>query len=465
MDKPTALRPYQLAGIEFLKAHPHAYLADSQGLGKSVQLIKAAQGKTLIIAPAMLVDSGMWKSEVEKWADNPEDFTITAYSRLAKREGRKLTTQIAEGLDQEWGTVIGDEAHYLVSRDSARSKMFRKIAAKADRVHLASGTPVPNYPHELFVPLQILHPEETRAGMTFGSYWRWIERWFETKPSFYGSSGALDIGRLRGCTDQCDSTRDGVSCEHYAAFSMANLRGKMLRRLRDDVLTDLPELQHIRVPVPMTTKQWTEYRSMRETYIAEVADSEVIAWSGASRHMTLDRLTTGVGAVGGDDLTAHSGKFERLREDLLGRTRPTLVVAHFRRSVDGAAEVARELGKSVGVIHGGTSREEREQIVTDFQAGKLDVLCGSFDTISEGLTLTSADLCILLELSYKAARNEQAIRRIHRMGQTRSCLVYEYFAVGPKGQRTLDAHKRDLVDRKIDGAEKTLTAATVKSLL
>lgn len=464
-SSPLTLRPYQNQGVDFLRANPRAYLADEQGLGKSVQLIHASEGQTLIVAPAMLVDSGMWQGEVDKWADDPSRFTITAYSRLAHRDGRKLTNKLADPVNKQWDTVIFDEAHYLISRDSIRSKMSVALAKQSERVYLASGTPIPNHPHELFVPLQMLNPSETRAGMMYGSYWRFVERWFNTVTSFYGK-GAVDIGRLKGCSEECDTLRQGINCEHYAAYSMANLKGKMLRRLRDDVLQDLPELQHQRIPVPMTTKQWSEYRSMRETYIAEVEDTEIIAWSGASRHMHLDRMTTGVGVLGdGDDLTAHSGKFDRLREDLLGRNRPTLVVAHFRRSVEGAAMVARELGKTVEIIHGGTSVAERERIVTAFQAGQVDVLAGSFDTISEGLTLTAADMCILLELSYKAARNEQAIRRIHRIGQTRGCLVYEYFATGPKGQRTLDAHKRDLVDGKIISATKTLQAATVKSLL
>lgn len=462
-DRVPELYPYQQAGVEFLRNNDRAYLGDEMGLGKTVQLIRGSVGRTLVVAPAMLVDSGTWQREIDLWADDPSRFTVTAYTRLPGRDGRKMSRKPREEFDQEWDTLIFDEAHYLKNRDSIRTVVSLRIARRAKRVYLASGTPVPNWAHELFVPLQILNPEGAKTGMAYGSYWRWVETWFRVSASPF-ARGALDIGRLKGCSVACSRRSPDDPCEHYQAFSRANLGDRMLRRLRDDVLQDLPDLRVQRVPVPMTTKQWAEYRRMREEYIATVDDSERVAWSGASRHVYLDQITTSLGMLSGDP-TAHSGKFEMLAEDLAQRSRPTVVVAHYRATVEGAAQVARDLEKSVGVIHGQTPQADRHRIVEEFQAGKLDVLVGSFDTISEGLTLTAADTLIMLELSYKAARNQQAIRRIHRIGQDQGCLVLEYYSTGPKGQPTLDSAKRDLVDRKIQGAAHALTAATIKELL
>lgn len=462
-DRAPELYPYQQAGVEFLQNNDRAYLGDEMGLGKTVQLIRGSVGQTLVVAPAMLVDSGTWQREIDLWADDPSRFTVTAYTRLPGRNGRKMSRKPREEFDQGWDTLIFDEAHYLKNRDSIRTVVSLRVARQAKRVYLASGTPVPNWAHELFVPLQILNPEEAKAGMTYGSYWRWVETWFQVSASPF-ARGALDIGRLTGCSAACARRSPDDPCEHYQAFSQANLGDRMLRRLRDDVLQDLPDLRVQRVPVPMTAKQWAEYRRMREEFITTVDDSEIVAWSGASRHVYLDQITTSLGLLSGNP-TEHSGKFEMLAADLAQRSRPTVVVAHYRASVEGAAQVARDLGKSVGVIHGQTSKADRHRVTEEFQAGKLDVLVGSFDTISEGLTLTAADMLIMLELSYKAARNQQVIRRIHRIGQDQGCLVLEYYSTGPKGQSTLDSAKRDLVDRKIQGAAHALTAATIKELL
>ena len=80
------LRPYQDEGVEFLRQQGRALLADEMGLGKSVQMIRASEGSTLVIAPAMVIDSGTWSNEIDKWADDPQRFHQATYSNLTRRE-------------------------------------------------------------------------------------------------------------------------------------------------------------------------------------------------------------------------------------------------------------------------------------------------------------------------------------------------------------------------------------------
>ena len=456
--------PYQDKGIDFLRQRKRAYLADEMGLGKSMQLIRASQGDTLVVAPAMIVDSGTWTNEIEKWADDPDRFTLTAFSRINERDGRKLTAKPHPDFNRSWDTILIDEAHYLKNRDAKRTQAMMKIIKKADRVYLASGTPIPNWSHELFVPLQILRPDQAKPGGELGSYWRWVEKWFRVSESPFGH-GSLDIGRLRGCTPACDRRGLDDPCAHYRRFVQGNMEDQFIRRLRDDVLQDLPALTTQEVRIPMKPKQWTEYRRMRREFIAEVGDTELVAWNTAARHTNLDKITTSLGMLAGGDPLTDSGKFDRLAADLAERTRPTIVVGHYRATVEAAAAVARSLGKKVRVIHGGTGNRERELTVKQFQQNKIDVLVGSYDTISEGLTLTAADTMILVETSYKAARNDQVIRRIHRIGQEHSCLVLDYISTGPAGQSTLDVSKRKLLAQKKKGIEHALSGSTIKEML
>jgi SNF2 family DNA or RNA helicase len=82
------------------------------------------------------------------------------------------------------------------------------------------------------------------------------------------------------------------------------------------------------------------------------------------------------------------------------------------------------------------------------------VLVGSLDVLAEGLTFTQADLCIFVEKSPKTYRNEQAARRIWRMGQTRPVTVYDYVTPG-----TVDEGLRRLIADKAEDQLRTLTAA------
>ena len=171
----------------------------------------------------------------------------------------------------------------------------------------------------------------------------------------------------------------------------------------------------------------------------------------------LDKITTS-GWFATMEGEPRGGKLERLRHDLSSRSQPTLVLAHYRDSVEACARVAESVGARAGFVHGGVNNAG--EVVKAFKAGKLDVLVGSLETVSEGLTLTRADMAIFVEKSYKPSRNEQATRRVHRIGQTRPVTVLDY--VTPN---SVDANKRALLAEKTDQQMRALTAAQFAALL
>lgn len=467
---PAGERPYQTEGVQFLEAGPRRFLADEPGLGKSLQLVRASRGDTLVVAPGMVLQGGTWDVEVGKWADDPSRFTQVSYTSLNTREktgrgsGTKPSSQAKPEYDRAWGTVILDEAHYVKGRKTTWTQSLRKVCAKSERVYLASGTPIPNWPHELFVPLQLLNPGEAKPGRRFGSYWGWAEEWFRIAPDPHRPRSKVVRGLL-ACSGRCSSRAVTDPCEHLQEFVQANFGDDYLQRLRDDVLTDLPPLTGpVRVNVPFGPDQQRVYRELRDELVTDLpSGEELVAWSPGSKVALLDQLCTGIGMVGLDPLQPedlkHSAKLERLKWDLTDRATPTLVVAHYRRSVEAAAMVARLTGAKASVVHGGTSPRDRRAAVEGFQAGRVDVLCGSLQTVSEGLTLTAADLVVFLETSYRPSTNTQATRRIHRLGQTRPCLALDYVATTARGGKTLDGLKRELLAEKSDLQARVLTAA------
>jgi SNF2 family DNA or RNA helicase len=460
-----SLRSYQAEGLTFLREHPRAFLADEMGLGKSVQMLLASEGRTLIIAPAMVLDGGTWRDEVAKWApERAGDITTVPFTSLALRDGRKITDKLKPEYRGVWDTIIVDEAHYIKGRKTSWTKLLKPLCKKAGRVILATGTPIPNWAQELFTTLCILYPEQAPPGGRLGSYWRWVEEWFDTgTEKIYVKGQEVEkpyISGLAACSNGCMDRPPTDPCKHYRDFFRANLGDRFLMRLRDDVLTDLPPLTIEQIETPMTAEQGRMYRQLKKERLAELADGRLkVAWNSGALHVMCDKLATGAEVLHPGEKSA-SGKLDRLAYDLAGRSRPTLVVAHFQAAVEAATAVARSVGAKAEFIHGGTSRPNRSRIVEEFKAGRLDVLVGSLETISEGLTLTAADMVIFLETSFKPSRNQQAMRRIHRMGQDRPCTVLDYLTPG-----TVDENKRVLLAEKTDHQIRHLSVAQMTELL
>ena len=448
------LRPFQVEGVRFLREAGRGFLGDEMGLGKSAQLIGASEGDTLVVAPSMVLQGGTWVDEIGKWADDPGRFQTVPYTQLAPARSAKLKKEYA----RPWGTVIFDEAHYLKGRGTLRTQVGQSLAARAERVYLASGTPIPNYAHELFTLLQILYPHESGPGARFGSYWRWIGEWFEMAPTRHSK---YNVGGLKGCVSECQLRDPLDPCEHFQRFAAGNMAGKFLRRLRSEVLPELPGLTERTVSTKMGAGQRAAYRSMKKDMVAEVNGEMVVAWSQSSKHVRLDMLTTGLSMLGESVDPADDGKLDRLRVDLLSRAGgpPTLVMAHYRQTVEACLGVAQGLGLRAALVHGGTPGPERTKAVRAFQKGKLDVLVGSLETLSEGVTLIEADMVIFVEKSWKPSRNEQALYRVHRLGQTKPVTSLDY--VTPQ---SIDVGKREMLATKTDHQIRALTAAEIVRL-
>lgn len=468
--------PYQQEGIDRIRAEGRLLLADEPGLGKTRQAIEAYDGgRVLVIAPKLILDSGTWDDEIAKWADRPDLFTQAAYTEIPAREWtgarnpdgspRKSATR---GTDtprreflQRWDAVVLDEAHYVKGRATTWTRAIQKVVKQSGGLLALTGTPMPNWAYEVFTLLQMLYPEDARPGRRFGSYQRWLNEWFiRTTNPFSDKPGTEGIGGLLACGNRlsCKSRPANDPCEHWLEFAESNLGHRFLRRLRDDVLGQLPPLTEEVIEIPMDSEQRRMYRELKKEWVTETTDGEeVITWSLGSRNVLMDRITTSgwFASMSGEP---RGGKLERLRYDLQSRSQPTLVLAHYRDSVEACARIAESVGARAGYIHGGVSNAG--QVVKDFKTGKIDVLVGSLETVSEGLTLTQADMAIFVEKSYKPSRNEQAMRRVHRIGQTRPVTVLDY--VTPQ---SLDSNKRVLLAEKTDQQMRALTAGQLTALL
>lgn len=444
-----ALMEHQLEGIAWLKKTPRALLADSPGLGKTAQVLLAASPPVLIVAPAML--AGTWEDEIAKWRPewSREDWTWVSYSSLCKREGRRVLPKPRDEYNRRWNVIICDEAQALKNRQAKQTQAMLKLAWKTERLYLVTGTPIPGWSHELAVPLRLLHEE---GAFAYRSYWRFISAWFSTWQPPYGAPGHTEILGLRA----------GVSWEDFAREN--DLGTLMLRRLREDVLKDLPPLTETTIHVEMGTEQRKVYAGLKKDYTAWVAEagSEVLALSDGSKYVKLAKVTTGISTLMEDPaLKAGNCKLAAFAELLAEREgSPVVAFTHFRSTALAAVAAGEAQGRRCGLILGGLPQEDRDAAIRQFQAGELDLLVGTLGSLAEGVTLTAADTAIFIERSWRPSQIEQARRRIHRIGQTRPVTVLHLVTVD-----SLDQRIQAMLDAKQDQQIATLTAAALAALL
>jgi superfamily II DNA or RNA helicase len=456
---------HQEEGIDWLQKTGRALLGDDPGTGKTRQLIEAADGgRTLVVAPAMVIAGGTWETELQKWAAHPEKFSVVPYSMLNQRKrttgsGTAPVRALRVEHKGRWDTLIVDEAHYIKGRSTHWTWATLEIAKQADQAFAATGTPIPGWAHELFTILQLIHGGG--RGTQYGSFWRWAEQWFECKPTRF-SAGAPVAGELLACggtRSDCLRFDPTTPCEHYREFARANLGDAYLRRTRDQCI-DLPPTTDTTIQVPLSPDARRAYNELKRDFTTQVDGNDVISWTGGSRIQKLELLTVSPWFLGRGDKKPTGGKLDRLSFDLSLRTRPTLVFGHRRAVVEACSRVAADLGLSSAYIHGGVPTSLAGDILRRWRNGELDVLVGSISSIGTGLQLTEADCVIFVQETYSPDKNEQALRRVHRMGQTRPVEILRYYA-----PNTLDANRSKLLRIKIDRQIRHLTAANIKDVL
>ena len=195
------LYPYQERGVNFLAANERAYLADVPGLGKTAQVIHAImkiQGETgnlldvFVVCPAVAIP--VWEGEWKKWWPQARPPKIMSYAKLARCDNCALVKH---------DLVVLDEAHYTKSPEAKRTRAALKVAARAKRAWLLSGTPMPNNPNELFTVFEALWPDRIPAEIKTPMQWMdYFCKWYMSDQGWGPRiTGSANTGMLRDMLD------------------------------------------------------------------------------------------------------------------------------------------------------------------------------------------------------------------------------------------------------------------------
>ena len=229
----------------------------------------------------------------------------------------------------------------------------------------------------------------------------------------------------------------------------------ILRRLKREVLDDLPEKTEITLSVPLEGDERAGYEACRvkalETLEKGGKENRI---SILAELMRLRRYCCHPPLVLPE--VASGAKLEALMEllrDLKGANHRVLVFSQFTDFLSIVEERVRQEGLTYQYLDGTTPPQERERRVAAFQRGEGDLFLMSLKAGGTGINLTAANYVVLLDPWWNPAVEDQAADRAHRIGQRNPVTVYRLIAADTVEERVLELHreKKELARDVLDG--------------
>ena len=447
----ATLRGYQEDGFRWLGTLERlgfgGILADDMGLGKTLQVIAhvLAQketgrgGCTLVVCPASLVYN--WMSEISRFAPG-----LAAVAVLGTKAARRVLIGGHEGADilvtsydllrrdvEEYAPlhlsrVVLDEAQYI---KNPKAQVTRAVKCLDADVRLAlTGTPIENRLAELWSIFDFLMPGYLGTRDQFAKRYE----------------GPVEAGEHDG--------RRLLRCA-IGPF--------VLRRLKSEVLADLPEKTESVVYSQMSPRQRKLYLATQDRLALQVQHMDKGGPQGPERLKVLAELTR-LRQICCDPrlcLDGYEGGSAKLETclELVSQARDAghrvLVFSQFASMLDLIGQRLSAAHVTWFQLTGRTSKEARERLVRRFQAGEADVFLVSLKAGGVGLNLTAADVVIHYDPWWNVAAQDQATDRAYRIGQRRDVSVMRLVVEGTVEEKIvrMQEAKRDLAASVLDGEE------------
>uniref|UniRef100_A0A669E5N7 Zinc finger, RAN-binding domain containing 3 n=1 Tax=Oreochromis niloticus TaxID=8128 RepID=A0A669E5N7_ORENI len=419
------LMPFQREGVEFM------------GLGKTVQAIAVAyafrqEWPLLVVVPSSL--KYPWIEELERWIPElqPGDISLVENKSHTMGIGSSKVTVLGYGLlttdarplvealsRQRFAVVVVDESHYLKSRNAARTKILVPLIQSAKRAILLTGTPALGRPEELFMQIDALYPKR------FGTWTDYAKKYCNAHYRYFGPHRQWDC---RGASNLEELHQ--------------RLSQIMIRRLKADVLSQLPPKIRQRIPFDLPKEaakealaSFGEWERLMKSLGSGVAttDNPFTEVMGLVTQMYKQTAIAKAGAV--KDYIKMMLEAEQLK---------FLVFAHHLTMLQACTEAVIEAKAGYIRIDGSVPSSERIQLVHKFQSEpETRVAILSIQAAGQGLTFTAASHVVFAELYWNPGHIKQAEDRAHRIGQTSSVNVHYLIAKG-----TFDTVMWSMLNRK-----------------
>ncbi|NXK10249.1 ZRAB3 endonuclease, partial [Herpetotheres cachinnans] len=419
------------------------------GLGKTIQAIAISyyyknEWPLLIVVPSSL--RYPWVDEMEKWIPelSPDDISViqnkTDIGRISTSKvtilGYGLLTSDAQTLvdtlyRQNFKVVVIDESHYMKSRNATRSKILLPVVQKALRAILLTGTPALGRPEELFMQIEALFPGR------FGTWSQYAKKYCNARVRFFGKRAHWDC-------------RGASNLEELHQL----LSEIMIRRLKNDVLTQLPPKVRQRIPfdLPQAAAKnlnttFAEWEKLMRNLNSDATENDFSQVMCLITRMYKETAIAKAGAV--KDYIKMMLENDKLK---------FLVFAHHLSMLQACTEAVIENKVRYIRIDGSVPSSERIHLVNQFQKDPdTRVAILSIQAAGQGLTFTAATHVVFAELYWDPGHIKQAEDRAHRIGQCSSVNIHFLIAKG-----TMDTLMWAMLNRKTRVTGSTLNGKKEK---
>ncbi len=423
---PTFLRDYQAQGVKWLirlcEAECHPLVADEMGLGKTVQILTLLDKRpikslpNLVVCPSSVIP--VWKSEINKFYPNIKINTLHSKTPFTKSKTPCLWlasyTQLRRHkhllADIKFGYAILDEAQYIKNPDAKSTQACFNIQA-THRIAL-TGTPIENSFLDLWTIFRFLMP-----GL---------------------------LGHRRFFEQQLENDKEATFAKVQSQISPF-----ILRRLKAVVASELPEKLEIDLTCPMTEKQQSEYDLITsgafeklDNNLSEIKNKQSTALFALLTRLRQASCDPGLLPWSNAD-TIHSGKIQQLivkLQEVINSGHKAVIFSQFVTFLNRIKKVIKHEFPTCRIHELTGKTKDRERPVQQFQ--KEDghgVMLTSLKAGGTGITLTKADYVFLMDPWWNPAVENQAIDRVHRIGQKNTVTVYRLYSIG-----TIEDHIRNL---------------------
>ena len=413
---------HQKTAIEKLAGSKRFILADDMGLGKTTSTIIAAletgSKKILIVCPASLKIN--WQREIANYSDRPvfiaegkkfsteDDFVIVNYDILKNfhdTDPKKKEESIL--LQSNFDLVILDEAHMISNVQAQRTKIINHFAKKINRVWLLTGTPMTSRPMNYYNLLNLIESPVAQNWKAYAIRYCQGYQFSAGKRKVWNVSGASNLEELRDRTSK-----------------------QILRRLKEEVL-DLPDKIITPVYLKLKSKEYENLMGEYYDWYDKNPDESTSLTVQFSKLMKVRKVIA-------NEKVKQTIEFA---ENILEQGKKVIIFTNF---TDTLQTIYQHFGKQAVYLDGSCSNAVRQQAVDQFQNNeKINVFVGNLKAAGVGLTLTSAEVVIMNDLSFVPAEHSQAEDRAYRYGQKSNVLVYY-----PIFENTIEGAIYDILNKK-----------------
>jgi SWI/SNF-related matrix-associated actin-dependent regulator 1 of chromatin subfamily A len=437
-----AYLPFQNAGIEFMLSIPASLNADDMGLGKTIQAIGVINAEPMFKHILVFTKASLkinWKRELEKWLVCPmhveicngefphADVVIINYDIALKHYDAIRSEQ--------WDAVILDEAHMLTNPRAQRTRaIYGGRATKNDiertpisalKKVILDGTPARNWLTEMFGALHWLDP------LVWNSFKKFALEYSGVTNNGWGN----------------DYTGKNLSIEQRqkrADRLQKKLRSTlMLRRLKKDVMKELPPVRHqvIELPCPpefrdLIEKQLAHYdagQSMIDQ-LQQCVNEARLAGNRAEYEAAMAALGRGKSAAFAEiSAMRHAvghAKLDLVKSFLKDMLEQIDKVVCFGHHQDVLEDINAAFASESVIVYGPQGDTERQVGIDTFQQDpNCKLFIGSIRAAGEGITLTASSNVVFAEFDWTPGQMEQAIARAHRIGQTSDSVMVTYLVL------------------------------------